>query len=392
MSADLGLYIHWPFCLSKCPYCDFNSHVASAIDHDEWQKAMLADLQQTARQLEASFYGRRPLSSIFIGGGTPSLMPPSLLQKLLESADDLFGFTDDIEITAEANPTSVETAKLTDFRSAGVNRISLGVQALDDQALAFLGRTHGADDAIAALQVARQLFERVSIDLIYGRQGQNPDQWHSELQQALSFGLDHLSLYQLTIEPGTVFHTRYRKGEALNLPDDDMAVLYDITEAEMLAHHMPCYEISNYAKSGSESRHNLIYWRSQDWLAIGPGATGRLTIKTDKDGLARTQTVKRKSPAGYLSQMADCGHSIASQETESGTPVLEEIMMMGLRLSEGVPLSRLTQLCDLSDWPFSDDVLAPFIEAEWLEKTNTHLKATYEGRLRLNYLLQALLA
>lgn len=386
--TPLGLYIHWPFCLSKCPYCDFNSHVVTQIDEAAWQIALIAELEHMARLSETSSYGKRPLHSIFIGGGTPSLMPTPVLHAVIEKAEMIFGFVPDIEITAEANPTSVETEKLKGFYEAGVNRLSLGVQALDDKALHFLGRGHNSQEALKALEKARQLFDRLSIDLIYGRKDQTAKDWHKELSQALSFELDHLSLYQLTIEPGTQFFTRARKGEVLSLDDDEMADLYHITETQTALHHLFNYEVSNYATQKGQSRHNLIYWRSHDWLGIGPGAHGRLT--KDK---GRLETVTRRSPQGWLSQVSAQSHAIESQQLDTGTAVIEEIMMMGLRLAEGVPLSRLSALQDTSvGWPFDASYIEQFVEAGWLDVTKTHMKASFEGRLRLNYILQALLA
>lgn len=390
-TPDFGLYIHWPFCLSKCPYCDFNSHVVSAVDEDKWQKALLSELSHMAELSDHSRYGRRPLTSIFVGGGTPSLMPVRLLGRLIEEAEKLFGFAPDIEITAEANPTSVETNKLQGFQSAGINRLSLGVQALDDDALGFLGRGHSAQEAITALETARTLFARLSVDLIYGRKDQTADHWRGELSKALSFGLDHLSLYQLTIEQGTQFYTRARAGEILSLNDDEMASLYEITEELTNAQNMDCYEVSNYAKDGGASRHNLTYWRTGDWIGIGPGAYGRLTM-TDGAAYYRQETALRRSPTGWLEQALRDGHGIDKTARETGDTIIEEILMMGLRLAEGVPLSRITRLTGQSEWPFAPDTLTPFIEAGWLRFDNDHLSASFEGRIRLNYILQKLLA
>ena len=387
MRPDFGLYIHWPFCLSKCPYCDFNSHVVSAIDEGAWHKALSAELYHMARLADQSKHGRRPLTSIFVGGGTPSLMPVDLLASLIRQAEALFGFDDAIEITAEANPTSVETDKLQGFYEAGIRRLSLGVQALEDEALAFLGRGHSAKEAIRALETARQLFDRLSIDLIYGRKDQSAAAWEQELSDALSFGLDHLSLYQLTIEQGTQFYTRARAGEILNLDDDAMAHLYEVTEGMVKTHNMANYEISNYAKTGAQSRHNLTYWRSQDWIGIGPGAYGRMTLEG-----GRQETATRRSPQGWLAQCAEQGHGIDRHHLETGDAVLEEIMMMGLRLAEGVPLSRLRELTGADKWPFAKQALDDFISEGWLALSDERLIATFEGRLRLNYILKTLLA
>ena len=382
-----GLYIHWPFCLSKCPYCDFNSHVSQQIDSARWHEALLSELAVMAEFYDQHFDQRRPLSSLFFGGGTPSLMPPSIMDALISSAETHFGFTADIEITAEANPTSVETNKLADFKAAGINRISMGVQALDDEALRFLGRGHSGQEAITAMEKARHLFDRLSIDLIYGRIGQSQTAWREELSKALSFGLDHLSLYQLTIEQGTQFYTRHKAGEALAVPDDEMASLYEITEEMTSQQGLFNYEVSNYAAKGAQSRHNLIYWRTGDWLGIGPGAYGRLTTKK-----GRIETMMRRSPAGWLDQVHAQNHGIDKRQIEDKAALYEEIMMMGLRLAEGVPLSRLRNLCGITDWPFDRQAVSSFIEAGWMTITDDVVRLNLEGRLRLNFILQELLA
>ena len=385
--AGFGLYVHWPFCRAKCPYCDFNSHVVQTIDEEAWRQALLTDLDHSLHQMTEAGGTIGPLSSIFFGGGTPSLMPPHIISDIIERAVSLCGATDDCEITAEANPTSTETATLRAFRDAGINRVSLGIQALDDEALRFLGRDHSATEALAALGQARDLFDRVSFDLIYGRVGQTAADWEAELTTALSFDLDHLSLYQLTIEQGTQFYTRHRKGETLSLSDDDMATLYemtgDITKQAGLSH----YEVSNYAKEGAQSRHNLIYWQTGDWLGIGPGATGRYR----GDG-QRHEIVKRRSPSAYLQQIKETGHAIDSQYQETKEGYFEEIMMMGMRLKNGVPLSRLQAHLGLTSWPFAPDLVSPLTEAGWLTITDDVCRASDEGRLRLNYLLGRLLA
>ena len=386
-NRGFGLYIHWPFCLSKCPYCDFNSHVSQQIDIPRWQEALLTELTAMAAFYDQHFDKRQPFSSLFFGGGTPSLMPPSIMEALITSAETLFGFTSDIEITAEANPTSVETQKLADFKSAGINRVSMGVQALDDEALRFLGRGHSANDAIIAMEKARHLFDRLSIDLIYGRIGQSQDAWRTELSQALSFGLDHLSLYQLTIEQGTQFYTRHKAGEALAVPDDEMASLYEITEEMAHQKGLFNYEVSNYAAHGAQSRHNLTYWRTGDWLGIGPGAYGRLT--TPK---GRVETMMRRSPAGWLDQVQAQSHGVDKRQIDDKDALYEEIMMMGLRLAEGVPLARLRTLCGFADWPFHDKAVSSFIDAGWMTLTDEVMRLTLEGRLRLNFILQEILA
>ena len=265
-----SIYIHWPFCARKCPYCDFNSHVREEVDIDRWQRALIKDMRA-----EAEIAERKPLKSVFFGGGTPSLMPPQLVENLLAEAQSLWGFDSEIEITLEANPSSVEAAKFAALSNAGVNRISIGIQSFDDKALQFLGRLHSANEALEALDTARAHFERVSFDIIYALPGQSAADWRTMLRQALSFDTDHLSLYQLTIEPGTRFASDVRRGLLHPLDDDSAAELYEITQEMTAAAGLPAYEISNHAMPGQESRHNLTYWRYQDYIGIGPGAHGR---------------------------------------------------------------------------------------------------------------------
>jgi len=322
-----ALYIHWPFCLKKCPYCDFNSHVRDGIDHALWQDALLTDMAR-----EAALAGGEPLASIFFGGGTPSLMPPALVAKLLAEAEQLWGFAPGIEITLEANPSSVEAAKFAALASAGVNRVSLGVQALDDAALRFLGRLHGVDEALAALDVAQAHFARVSCDLIYARPGQTAAQWEAELTRALSFGTDHLSLYQLTIEEGTRFATLVREGAFAPLEDDPAADLFTLTRAITTQAGMPAYEVSNHARPGQESRHNLTYWRYQDYAGIGPGAHGR------RGGVA---TTRHKKPENWLTALERQGDGIAEARALAPREQAAEAMLMGLRLAEGLDAGAL---------------------------------------------------
>ena len=309
--AGFGLYVHWPFCRAKCPYCDFNSHVAPAVDEVLWTRALVAEIDRSAREL-----GPRTLTSIFFGGGTPSLMAPRTVAAVIERALARFVPAADLEITLEANPTSVEAGRLAGFRAAGVNRVSLGVQALDDAALRFLGREHSAAEALAAVALAARLFPRFSFDLIYGRPGQTVEAWQSELVQALDHADGHLSVYQLTIEPGTRFDLLQRTG-ALAMPDDDLlAELYELTQERLAAADLPPYEISNHARPGEESRHNLIYWRSGEWLGVGPGAHGRLNVsrRAHRDrSLAPTQGLARAGGAGRIGRawphFADAGPS-----------------------------------------------------------------------------------
>lgn len=326
----LALYIHWPFCLSKCPYCDFNSHVRERIDQARFGAALRRELAWEAGRL-----GRRPLASIFFGGGTPSLMDPAIAAALIEDASRHFEAIPDIEITLEANPTSVEAAKLTAFRDAGVNRISLGVQALDDSALRGLGRGHDAAQAVAALETARQIFPRISFDLIYARPGQSVAAWRAELRAALAIAADHLSLYQLTIEPATPFASLHRRGE-LVLPDEDtQAALYDATGEEAARFGLLSYEVSNYARPGAESRHNLAYWRYADYAGIGPGAHGRLMLNQ-----RLIATRRHRAPEPWAERVERDGHGSTAEEVLSPRDRAREMLLMGLRLSEGIDEAR----------------------------------------------------
>ncbi|MGN5376073.1 radical SAM family heme chaperone HemW [Sphingomonas hankookensis] len=328
--APLALYVHWPFCVSKCPYCDFNSHVREAVDQAAWKDALLADLAHEA----AALPGRR-LASIFFGGGTPSLMPPATVAAIIDAACRYWPPTENIEITLEANPSSVEAARFADIAAAGVNRVSLGVQALDDGALAFLERAHGVDEALAALGVAQRHFTRVSFDLIYARPGQSLAGWDAELARALSFGTEHLSLYQLTIEPGTRFATLAARG-ALTLPDGDLAAdLFELTQARTRAAGLPLYEVSNHARPGAESRHNLTYWRYRDYAGVGPGAHGR------RDGRA---TVRRRKPENWIAAVDRNGHGVEREDALTPDERVTEALVMGLRMREGVDLARIATL------------------------------------------------
>jgi putative oxygen-independent coproporphyrinogen III oxidase len=336
-----ALYIHWPFCLAKCPYCDFNSHVRNRVDHAQWQEALLADMRR-----EAETAGGEALTSIFFGGGTPSLMPPALVARLLAEAERLWGFAPGIEITLEANPSSVETAKFAALASAGTNRVSLGVQALDDATLRFLGRLHDADEGLAALDIAQRHFARVSFDLIYARPGQTPPLWEAELARALSFCTGHLSLYQLTIEPGTRFATMAREKSLIPLGDDEAADLFDLTRAMTASAGLPAYEISNHARPGEESRHNLAYWRYDDYCGIGPGAHGR------RGGFA---TVRHRKPENWLAAVERQGDGMAEARALQPREQAAEAMLMGLRLAEGVDIARMAARFGLS----SDDLCDP---------------------------------
>jgi len=322
-----ALYIHWPFCARKCPYCDFNSHVRANVEQEQWREALLSDLA-----FEAGQAGGGELESIFFGGGTPSLMPPATVAALIDAAAQRWSFAENIEITLEANPSSVESARFVDLASAGVNRVSLGLQALDDAALRDLGRLHDVAEGLAALTVAQRHFARVSFDLIYARPGQDCAAWEAELARALSFGTGHLSLYQLTIEPGTRYASDVRDGRLVPLAEDPSADLFALTRAMTGAAGLPAYEISNHARPGEQSRHNLAYWRYADYAGIGPGAHGR------RAGLA---TLRHKKPENFLAAIARQGHGLAEATPLSPSDQVIEALLMGLRLAEGVDLAAL---------------------------------------------------
>jgi putative oxygen-independent coproporphyrinogen III oxidase len=386
----LGLYIHWPFCLAKCPYCDFNSHVSAQVDFARYGDALCQEMTHMASLLSR----RTPLASLFFGGGTPSLMPADLVARLIVHAERTFGLTPDVEITAEANPTSVEAAAMLDFRRAGVNRVSMGVQALDDTTLKFLGRMHSVDDALQALDRVRAAFDRVSIDLIYATPDQNAAAWRKTLSRALGLGLSHLSLYQLTIEEGTVFYSRQRRGEVMALDDDRAADLYTVTQDLTTAAGLPAYEISNHAAIGQECRHNLIYWQGSDWIGIGPGAHGRFTRVDPVHGVAvRTATLTRRSPVGWLDAVTQHGHGIERIDDESTDDWATEMVMMGLRLTRGITLGQIEALCGCRKAWLDETGLARAIENGWLvhRPTSGRLYTTATGRLRLNSLLSLIL-
>jgi oxygen-independent coproporphyrinogen-3 oxidase len=386
VTEPLALYLHWPFCAAKCPYCDFNSHVRERIDQPRFRAALRRELVTEAARANAG--GRRPLASIFFGGGTPSLMAPETAAALIADARALFDAPADLEITLEANPTSVEAAKLRDFRAAGVNRISLGVQALDEAALRFLGRRHDAAQALAALEAGRAIFPRLSFDLIYARPGQPEAAWRAELRQALALAADHLSLYQLTIEPGTRFATEYARG-AFALPDaDEAARLYWATVEEAARFGLAPYEVSNYAQPGAESRHNLVYWRYGDYLGIGPGAHQRLLL----DG-ALLAARRHRAPEEWLARVERDGHARTEEEALSPRDRAREALLMGLRLAEGIDPARLAARSGLTLAEAVDPaMLAACLDEDYLEWTEAgRLRATDEGRMRLDAMLPVLL-
>jgi oxygen-independent coproporphyrinogen-3 oxidase len=378
----IALYIHWPFCLAKCPYCDFNSHVREHLPQRRFRDALRAELAWEAARL-----GPRPLGSVFFGGGTPSLMAAETVADLLTDATRLFPPAADIEITLEANPTSVEAARLAAFREAGVNRLSLGVQSLDPAALARLGRQHSPAQAIAALETARAIFPRLSFDLIYARPGQAMAAWRAELRAALALAADHLSLYQLTIEPGTAFEALHRRGE-LVLPDGEAAAaLYEATAEEAARFGLLAYEVSNYARPGAESRHNLAYWRYQDYAGIGPGAHGRLSL----DG-ALLATRRHRAPEPWAELVERQGHGTAQQEPVTPPERAREMLLMGLRLTEGVSAARFAERTGIPlDDALNADVREQALAEDYLTWDGRVLAATPAGRLRLDALLAALL-
>ncbi len=383
-APGFGIYIHWPFCLAKCPYCDFNSHVASSIDQDRWRRAYLAELQHGAN---AGAGGGHKVTSVFFGGGTPSLMPPATVAAVLDAIAGHWPIAPDLEVTLEANPTSVEAARFADLRVAGVTRLSLGIQALDDDALRLLGREHDAAGAIAALALAARHFDRLSFDLIYARPGQTVTAWRDELTRAATLTSGHLSAYQLTIESGTAFYLRHARG-ALPLPDDDIAAdLFEATQEILGAHGLPAYEISNHARPGQECRHNMTTWRCGDGLGIGPGAHGRLT-DTDRN---RVATQNHRTPAVWLAQVEANGHGGLPPEPLDADARRDEFLLLGLRLTEGVrrTASQAAFGCDPAEL-VSAPALARLVAGGFMELDDAGLRATAAGRQRLNAVLAAL--
>jgi oxygen-independent coproporphyrinogen-3 oxidase len=368
-----GLYVHWPFCAAKCPYCDFNSHVRASVDQTKWADALAAEIRRTGQET-----GPRVLSSIFFGGGTPSLMEPATVEAVLSAARDVWAFSNDIEITLEANPTSVEAHRFEGYARHGVNRVSLGVQALNNRDLKNLGRLHNVEEAQTAFSIARDIFDRVSFDLIYARQNQTLEDWRVELSSALEMAVDHLSLYQLTIEEGTAFWDRAQRGLLKGLPTDDMgADLYELTQELCDSAGFTAYEVSNHARAGAESKHNLLYWRGGDYAGIGPGAHGRVTI----DG-QRAATECWKQPEAWLKAVSE-GTGVKENTTLSAIDVADERLIMGLRLLEGLYIDDVSNLVD---WPKFNSLLDDGLV--W--KDQNRIGATPEGRPVLNYLISQL--
>ena len=379
---SLALYVHWPFCLAKCPYCDFNSHVRERIDEGRWRAALLRELDHFA----ALAHGRT-VTSVFFGGGTPSLMAPETVAAVIERIAHHWPLAADVEITLEANPTSVEARRFAGYRAAGVNRVSLGVQSLDDAALRFLGRGHDAAEARAAVETAKSRFPRVSFDLIYARPGQTLAAWRAELAEALALATDHLSLYQLTIEPGTAFHAAAARGDFAVPGEDPAAALYDLTQDMLAAAGRPAYEVSNHAAPGAESRHNLNYWRSGDYLGIGPGAHGRIS-----DGPAALATRMARSPERWLAAVERDGHGTAERGRLSGDERCAEVLMMGLRLTEGIGRAWFEARTGRPlEAALAAARLGPLIDGGLIELDAAGLRATPPGRRVLNAVLVALI-
>jgi putative oxygen-independent coproporphyrinogen III oxidase len=370
--ADLALYVHWPFCVSKCPYCDFNSHVRETVDQAAWRDALLTDLAH-----EAALLPEHRLTSIFFGGGTPSLMPPATVEAVIAAARSHWVTADDVEITLEANPNSAEAANFADLASAGVNRISLGLQSFDDDNLTFLGRAHSATEGQRALAAAQGAVDRVSFDLIYALPGEDEASWSRDLDRALSLGTEHLSLYQLTIEPGTRFATMVAKHEFEPLDLDAAAGLFELTQERTATAGLPAYEISNHARPGAESRHNLSYWRYRDYAGVGPGAHGR------RGGM---RTVRHKKPENFVSAVARNGHGLVEEETLTGDEAAHEALVMGLRLAEGIDPAALAERLGIERL-VDEAAVARMIGHGLLARDGPILRTTPRGRLLLNSIL-----
>ena len=380
----LSLYIHWPFCKSKCPYCDFNSYVCDEIDHSVWRQAYLDEMRFYRKKT-----GLRRIVSVFFGGGTPSLMEPDTVAAILKEVDKLWGLPADTEITIEANPTSTEADKLREFRAAGVNRVSLGVQSLRDDALKKLGRKHSAAEALLAVKTASRIFDRYSFDLIYARPDQSVADWKQELGEAMEYAGGHLSLYQLTIEKGSVWYSLHRRG-GLEIPDENAAAdMYELTQEMMEKNGLPAYEISNHARIGEESRHNLVYWKYGDYAGIGPGAHGRLTIDGDK-----WATCAHKIPELWIKKVKSQGHGAHPFEFIDSFEYGREMLMMGLRLREGFLLDDFQKETKVSFQKFvHPQILRRLLDEVLLEVTDDrHIRATAAGRQRLNAVLAQLVS
>lgn len=378
-AGGFGVYVHWPFCQSKCPYCDFNSHVRAKVDHKRWQAALVREIGNSARLVP-----NRSVRSVFFGGGTPSLMEPETVDAVLEAIRANWSVSNDLEVTLEANPTSVEAGKFAAFSQAGVNRLSMGIQSLKDSDLKSLGRLHSAAEARRAFDIARDHFQRVSFDLIYARQGQTLADWQAELEEAAEMAVDHLSLYQLTIESGTRFGDLYDKGRLRGLPTaDTSADMYERTQEISEARGFSAYEISNHAVKGAESRHNLVYWRYGDYVGVGPGAHGRLTVNGE-----RQATESCRLPEDWLLTVEKQGTAIQTSEIISAADQAAEYLMMSLRLTEGSDLDRFEAL---GGTPIAQETLRILIDQGLLEQEDRRIRASGPGRMVLNAVLRELL-
>lgn len=376
--AAFGLYVHWPFCQSKCPYCDFNSHVSESVDQSRWQRAYLTELERLGRETVG-----RSLRSVFFGGGTPSLMSPDTVYRMLDKIRSIWSVANNWEVTLEANPSSVEAGKFREFRFAGVNRLSMGIQALNDDDLRRLGRLHSVREAEAAFEIARKTYDRVSFDLIYARQDQTPQAWEAELTRAVGMAIDHLSLYQLTIEDGTAFGARHASGGLKGLPDEDRSVeLYSITQHVCDAAGLPAYEVSNHAKDAAQSEHNLIYWRGGEYAGVGPGAHGRLTL-----GDRRWATEAIRSPGEWLQRVELAGNGELPRTALTPAEQALEYLMMSMRLTEGMNLDRLSSVGGKR--PCANSI-AELTDMGLISASSTHLKATAHGRMILNAIIRRL--
>lgn len=365
-----GLYVHWPYCTRICPYCDFNVYAAKSRDTDPLFAAIIADITAQAR----AQIGHPPLTSIFLGGGTPSLMKPQQIQTLIETCQTTFGFAPNCEITLEANPNNITAQSAADWKSAGVNRLSIGLQSLDDTALTLLGRDHSSDEARRAIAIASKLYDTFSIDMIYARPGQSVSQWETELDAALALGAPHLSLYELTIAPGTAFFKAAERGTLTPLPDETQAEMYELTEAMTQAAGLPAYEVSNHAATPQDrSEHNLIYWRSGDWLGVGPGAHGRLTVSSQ-----RRETIAHAKPADYVRAVHEAGTGLDVNAALDNADTAHELVAMGLRPIEGIAKARIEALLGR---PISPQKLDHLDSGGWLTQINGQLILTPAGRL-----------
>ncbi len=378
-TAGFALYVHWPFCQAKCPYCDFNSHVATQIDQGRWTKAYISELRRASEETKG-----RTLRSIFFGGGTPSLMLPSTVEAIISEANRLWSFSNDIEITLEANPTSVEMNKFRDFKRSGINRVSVGVQALNDEDLRRLGRMHSAAEAISAVNAAQTIFERTSFDLIYARQHQTLAAWEAELDRALSMAGEHLSLYQLTIEAGTVFGARSAAGKLAGIPVEDTAVdMFAVTQDMCEAAGLPAYEVSNHARKNSESRHNSVYWRCGDYIGLGPGAHGRLTSEAGK----RVATVASQTPGSWIEAVEAERGGESVREILSRSDQAAEFLLMGLRMSNGIDMG---EYASIAGRPLNQATICHLVDMEHMLVEGSVLRTTRSGRMLLNAVIEKL--